>query len=211
VRVTIFTDRGDAGRQLAAALSTPADAVVLGVARGGVVVAAEVARVLQLPLDVAVVRKLGAPLREEFAMGAIADGVRVELPGSAHLTGVTPEQFAIVEAREQAELQRRMRLFASVAVQIRDRTAIVIDDGIATGASAMAACRAVRRRGPARVVLAVPVAPSDWLPDTEVVDEYICPNRMPHFWAVGQFYADFTQTSDEEVARLLSLDLSAGS
>ena len=140
-------------------------------------------------------------------MGAIAQGLRVDQPGSTHLDGVTPEQFAIVEERERAELHRRIRLFATSAVDLRDRTAIVVADAVATGASAVAACRAVRAREPVRVVLAVPVAPRDWLPDADAVDEYVCPNRMPDFWAVGPFYDDFTQTSDEEVSRLLSRDL----
>ena len=204
--MSFFTDRSEAGRELAAALGPRPDAVVLGVARGGVVVAAEVARLLEAPLDVVIVRKLGAPSREEFAMGAIAEGVRVDLAGSPHLDAVTPEQFAIVEERERAELNRRTLLFATTALDLRGRTAIVVDDGVATGASAVAACWAVRAREPARVVLAVPVAPRDWRPDGEAADEYVCPNRMPDFWAVGQFYDDFTQTSDEEVARLLSRD-----
>ncbi|MFH8249790.1 phosphoribosyltransferase [Microbacterium sp. B2969] len=207
--MAIFPDRVAAGRELAAALEhhRGADAVVLGIPRGGVVVAAEVARALALPLGVAVVRKLGAPSREEFAVGAIADGVRVVDPAATRLHGVTPEELAAVEASERVELERRNRLFAETPLEVEGRTAIIVDDGIATGATATAACRAQRGRGAARIVLAAPVAPLRWLPEDTVVDEFVCPHREREFWAVGQFYDDFTQTSDEEVARLLARDL----
>lgn len=205
--MAIFTDRTHAGRELAGELSRwrGSDAVVLGIPRGGVVVAAEVAHDLELPLGVAVVRKLGAPHHDEFAVGAIAEGVRI-VDGQALRNGnVTPRQLAAVERKERAELARRTKSFEPVPADVRGRTAIVIDDGVATGATARAACMAQRARGAARIVLATPVAPASWQPDPADVDEYVCPHREPDFWAVGQFYDDFRQTTDEEVARLLAI------
>ncbi|MEU1970323.1 phosphoribosyltransferase family protein [Microbacterium sp. NPDC019599] len=205
--MAIFADRAHAGRELAAVLAPwrGTEAVVLGIPRGGVVVAAEVARELALPLGVAVVRKLGAPRHEEYAVGAIAEGVRYVDPEALHHSRVTPEQLASVEDAERAELQRRTALFEQTHLDVEGHTAIIVDDGVATGATATAACRAQRARGAAQIVLAVPVAPSSWVPAD--VDEYVCPHREPDFWAVGQFYDDFTQTRDEEVARLLARDL----
>jgi len=201
--VAIFVDRADAGRKLAVALEAwrGEDAVVLGIPRGGVVVAAEVARALHLPLGVAVVRKLGAPAQEEFAIGAIAEGVRVVNPDA--IRGVTPEELAVVEELERIELRRRTRLFAPAPIELAGRVAVIVDDGVATGATATAACRAVRAAAPAQIVLAVPVAPVQWRPEAAEADAFVCPHPMRDFWAVGQFYEDFTQTTDDEVARLL--------
>ncbi|WP_344091944.1 phosphoribosyltransferase [Microbacterium deminutum] len=207
--MAIFADRVAAGRELAESLEAwrGTDAVVFGIPRGGVVLAAEVARTLALPLDVAVVRKLGAPSHQEFAVGAIAAGVRVVNPDAVRAGGVTAEQLASVEDLERIELERRLRAFPRSGGAIAGRTAIVVDDGVATGATAVAASRALRAEDPQRIVLAVPVAPSDWTPPPDAVDEFVCPHRVHDFWAVGQFYDDFTQTKDEEVARLLSHDL----
>jgi len=206
VAVAIFADRADAGRQLAAAMEEHrgADAVVLGIPRGGVVVAAEVARALALPLAATVVRKLGAPAHEEYAIGAIADGVEVVNEDAVRQGGLTPEALARVEDLERAELTRRTHLFADSPPPITGRTVIVVDDGIATGATATAACRSLKVHGAGRIVLAVPVAPAAWQPPPDAVDEYLCPHPIRDFWAVGQFYTDFTQTTDEEVMRLLS-------
>lgn len=204
----MFADRRAAGRELAAALSRwhRADAVVVGIPRGGVVVAAEVARALDLPLGAVVVRKLGAPGHEEYAMGAIADDERVLTELAGRRGAVTPAELAAVEAAERDELRRRAELFGSDA-RVDGLSAIVVDDGVATGATATAACRSLRSRGVAELVLAVPVAPAEWMPEPEVVDHYVCPHRERRFWAVGEFYGDFAQTSDAEVVELLSHDL----
>jgi putative phosphoribosyl transferase len=206
--MALFADRSAAGRELAESLQPWAgqDAVVFGIPRGGVVVAAAVARSLGLPLAVAVVRKLGAPSHEEFAVGAIADDVRIVNDAALRAGHVTPEQLAFVEDMERAELQRRDALFHTED-HVEGITAIVVDDGIATGATATAACLSLRSRGAETVVLAAPVAPVDWRPERGVVDEYVCPHRVRDFWAVGQFYDDFTQTTDAEVVELLSHDL----
>lgn len=203
--MTLFHGRRDAGQQLSAALSDcrETDAVVVGIARGGVVVAAEVAKALRLPLSAIAVRKLGAPGHEEYALGAIAHGVRVILPIAAQGARVAPAVLAAIEEQERVVLDRREALIAGV-VPVAGRTALVVDDGVATGATAEAACRAVRARGAVRVVLAAPVAPAAWSPGADVADEWICPHREDDFWAVGQFYADFAQTTDAEVVRLLS-------
>lgn len=210
--MAIFADRVAAGRALAAAMD-PAeypDAVVFGIPRGGVVVAAEVAHALGAPLAAVVVRKLGAPSNLEFAIGAIAEDVTVVNPDAVRTSSVTAEQLAFIEDLERVELNRRSRAFAPTPLDIAGRLAIVVDDGIATGATATAACQEVRRRGAARVVLAVPVAPADWRPSRGALDEYVCLQAVPDFWAVGQFYTDFTQTTDAEVVELLSHDLRDG-
>ncbi|WBP86002.1 phosphoribosyltransferase [Kitasatospora cathayae] len=207
---THFTDRTDAGRRLAARLAHLAgpDTVVVALPRGGVPVAAEVASALGAPLDICVIRKLGVPYQPELAMGAIGeDGVRVLNEQILRLAGVGDEQLAQVEQRERTELARRARRYRGdrPATDLRGRTVLVVDDGIATGSTAKAACRIVRARGAARVVLAVPVAPRDWTDRlSEVADELVCVDTPSPFFAIGEFYADFSQTGDEEVLRLLA-------
>ncbi len=204
-----FIDRADAGRRLAARLQPLRGeaVVVLGLPRGGVPVAYEVARALDAPLDVIVVRKLGVPFQPELGMGAIGeDGVRIINEEVIHVAGVSASQLDEVEARERAELERRVRRFRGdrPRVALKGRTVVVVDDGIATGSTARAACQVARAQGAARVVLAVPVAPRDW----EVrfgadADEFVCLDTPEPFYAIGQFYDDFAQTSDEEVIACL--------
>ena len=206
----MFADRTEAGRQLAARLGRFADqqAVVLGLPRGGIPVAYEVATALGAPLDVIVVRKLGVPLQPELAMGAIGeDGARVLNDEVLRLAHVTASELAAVEERERAELERRARRFrgARPRVDLTGRTALIVDDGIATGSTARAACQVARAHGASRIVLAAPVAPPDAgrrLADD--VDELIVCETPEPFFGVGQFYADFSQTSDDEVVDLLA-------
>ncbi|MFI2606679.1 phosphoribosyltransferase family protein [Kitasatospora sp. NPDC018619] len=207
---TRFSDRTDAGRRLAARLGHLGgpDTVVVALPRGGVPVAAEVAAALGAPLDICVIRKLGVPRQPELGMGAIGeDGVRVLNEQVIRLASVTDRQLAEVERSERAELARRARRYRGdrPPTDLRGRTVVVVDDGIATGSTARAACRIVRERGAARVVLAVPVAPTDWAERLEeVADELVCVDTPSPFYAIGEFYADFSQTEDAEVLRLLA-------
>ncbi len=204
-----FLDRMDAGRRLGERLlhDDIADPVVIGLPRGGVVVAAEVARVLGAPLEVVVVRKLGAPGRPELGIGAISEGgIRVLNDDLIDLLHVTGPELAGVEARETKELNRRVLLYRGNRdpVDIAGRTAVVVDDGLATGSTARAALRALRARKPARLVLAVPVSARDTAAALlEDADSVIALELPPGFGAVGQWYQDFRQTEDEEVIRLL--------
>ncbi|RGD62402.1 phosphoribosyltransferase [Kitasatospora xanthocidica] len=207
---TRFADRTEAGRRLAARLGHLAgpDTVIVALPRGGVPVAAEVAAALGAPLDICVIRKLGVPYQPELGMGAIGeDGVRVLNEQVIRFSSVTDGQLAEVERRERTELARRARRYRGdrPRADLRGRTVVVVDDGIATGSTARAACRIVRERGAARVVLAVPVAPADWAERLdEVADELVCVDTPSPFYAIGGFYADFSQTEDEEVLRLLA-------
>lgn len=205
-----FTDRADAGRRLAERLrgELAPDSVVLGLPRGGVPVAYEVARALDLPLDVVVVRKLGVPYQPELAMGAVGEDVRVLNEPVLQMARVNEAELAAVERRERAEVTRRTeRLRAGRAsVPIAGREVVVIDDGIATGSTARAACQVVRARGAARVVLAAPVAPAGAAQAlADAADTVVLLHVPDRFTAVGQFYGDFGQTSDEEVTALLAL------
>ncbi|MDB1087586.1 phosphoribosyltransferase family protein [Streptomyces sp. ACA25] len=206
----VFDNRTDAGRRLGERLGSlrDEDAVVLGLPRGGVVVAAEVARRLHKPLDIAVVRKLGVPFQPEVGMGAIGeDGVRVVNDEVVRRAGVSDEQLAGVEEQERTELERRARAYRGdrQRPEVRGRTVVVVDDGIATGSTARAACRSARDRGAARVVLAVPVAPRDAeLRLRQDIDELVSVETPADFMAIGQFYTDFAQTTDEEVLACLA-------
>jgi putative phosphoribosyl transferase len=205
-----FRDRVDAGRQLAAALERyRADRpLVVALPRGGVPVAAEVARAFQAPLDVLVVRKLGCPWQPELGMGAIAEGdIIVRNEELIAQIGADEDTIAAVEAVERAELDRRLRRYRGdrPPLAIEGRTVILVDDGIATGSTAHAAIEVLRRRGAARVVLAVPVAPPPAVEELgRVADDVVVVSAPRFFMAIGQFYDDFSQTSDEEVAGLLA-------
>ncbi|NBM18777.1 phosphoribosyltransferase [Streptomyces sp. GC420] len=205
-----FVDRTDAGVQLAARLRhlRDQDCVVLGLPRGGVPVAYEVARELDAPLDVIVVRKLGVPYQPEVAFGALGEGgVRVLDAATMDAAGIGPRECAAVEAAQRAELERRLLRYRGTRrpVPVEGRTAVVVDDGIATGSTARAACQVARAQGAGRVVLAVPVAPPDALellrPE---VDELVCITTPRFLRAVGEWYDDFSETGDTEVVGLLA-------
>jgi len=207
----LFTDRTHAGRVLASKLKHYADrpgAIVLALPRGGVPVAYEVARALHLPLDLFLVRKLGVPGHEELAMGAIASGgIRVIDEELVRTLGIAPDMIERVAAREQKELERRERLYrdSRPAPDIRDRIVILIDDGLATGSTMRAAAEAVTRQRPKRLVAAVPTAAAETCEALRAeVDEVICGVTPDPFHAVGLWYRDFSQTSDEEVRKLLA-------
>jgi len=204
-----FRDRSDAGRQLASRLLPlrGKDVVVLGLPRGGVAVAAEVARALDAPLDVILVRKLGVPAQPELGMGAIGEGdARVINADVVRYSGASEADISAVEQRERAELERRTKRFRGDAPRepLAGRIAVLVDDGIATGSTARAACQVARAQGAARVVLAAPVAPpsarSTLAGDA---DELVCLETPERFLAIGEWYDDFSQTRDEEVVSLL--------
>jgi putative phosphoribosyl transferase len=204
-----FPDRTVAGRRLAARLGhlRGKDVVVLGLPRGGVPVAAEVAASLGAPLDVLVVRKLGVPFQRELAMGAIGeDGVRVLNDEVLRLVRVSDADLAATEADERRELERRSKRFRGdrPRVPLKGKTAVIVDDGIATGATARAACEVARAQGAEHIVLAVPVAPPDTVRSlSRVTDEVVVVEQPAWLSSIGQWYDDFRQTSDEEVVALL--------
>jgi predicted phosphoribosyltransferase len=215
----VFVDRAEAGRRLGRAVVDAVGAypehpvAVLALTRGGVPVGAEVARALNAPLDVVVVRKLGVPWHPELAMGAIAEGpggsddvVRLLNDAVIARAGVRPDDLRQVEDRERAELQRRARAYRTgrAPVDVAGRTAVNVDDGVATGATARAACRSARARGAVEVVLATPVAPPGI--ETQMqgeADRVICVETPEDFRAVGHHYARFDQVSDDEVVAAL--------
>jgi putative phosphoribosyl transferase len=205
----VFANRSVAGRLLAARLEhlRGQDVVVLGLPRGGVPVAYEVARALGAPLDVILVRKLGVPFQPELGMGAIGEGgVRVINDEVVHAARVGEPEIAAVEARERAELERRAQQFRGdqPREEVSGRTVVVVDDGIATGSTARAACQVARALAAARVVMAVPVAPPGWQARIgDDADEFFCLETPAPFFAIGQFYADFSQTPDWEVTACL--------
>ena len=207
----MFRNRVDAGRRLGAELERRHlegdDAVVLGLPSGGVPVAFEVAQTLGGPLDIVMVRKLGVPFGSELAMGAIGEaGVRILNREVPQVARVTEGEFEAVERRERSELERRSRLYRGgrPPVVLSGRTAVVVDDGIATGSTARAACLVARTLGATRVMVAVPVASRSSLTDlADVCDQVVCLEAPEPFYAVGEWYRDFSPTSDEEVVALL--------
>lgn len=207
-----FTDRIDAGRRLAKALAgyKGQKAVVLALPRGGVPVAAEVATTLDAPLDLVLVRKIGVPYQPELAMGAVVDGqhpVIVRNEDIIRLSGISDRDFNAVRDEQLAEIERRRKLYLGDRPhpEIAGHVVIVVDDGIATGATTRAALQAIRMRKPRKLVLAVPVAPTDTLAKLrDEADDVICLEDYENFGAIGLFYSDFTQVSDREVIDMLA-------
>ena len=216
--VALFPDRAEAGRRLGAALAVmaghrgasalPGDLVVLGLPRGGVPVAVEVARALAAPVDVAVVRKLGVPSRPELAMGAVGEGgARVVDVGILRAARVRPEDLAEVERRETRVVRDRARDLRGdrPPADLRGRTVVIVDDGVATGATMLVACRAVRAREARRVVVAAPVGAAEALRLLrDGADEVFCLVTPRPFRSVSRWYGDFTQVGTDEVVRLLA-------
>ena len=210
-REVLFGDRSEAGRKLAERLTHLAGAspVVLALPRGGIPVGLEIARALDAPLDLVLVRKIGAPFQPELALGAVVDGGRAKTVLNEALIREyqIPESYlAEASARELQEIERRRELYLAgrASVPVEGRTAIVVDDGIATGATMEAALHATHRADPKRLVLAVPIAPPDTLERLRPqVDEVACLATPRRFGAIGAFYADFRQLTDEEVVGLL--------
>lgn len=205
-----FRDRAEAGRVLASRLTAYAnrpDVIVLGLPRGGVPVAYEIARALKAPLDVFLVRKLGVPGHEELAMGAIASGgVRVINEDVVNALRIPEAEIERVAQQEQAELERRERLYRNgrPALDLRGRTVILVDDGLATGSTMRAAIKGVKRQEPARSVVAVPVGAASTCHELRVlVDDVVCAMAPERFYAVGMWYENFTQTTDNEIRELL--------
>jgi predicted phosphoribosyltransferase len=212
-----FRDRKEAGRLLAARLAAYTnrpDVLVLALPRGGVPVAYEVARALKAPLDVFIVRKLGVPGHEELAMGAVATGgVRVLNDAIVNALRIPESVIDMVAAKEEQELARREHLYRGnrPAPDVRGRTVILVDDGLATGATMLAAIKALQQQKPARIVVAVPTAAPETCEELRAeVDHVVCAITPQPFHAVGLWYQDFSQTTDEEVRNLLSLSPGAG-
>ena len=206
----VFRDRHEAGRLLAerlAAYTDRSDVVILALPRGGVPVAFEIAAVLHVPVDVMVVRKLGVPGHEELAMGAIASGgVQVVNQEVVRHLGLSQAVLESVAATEYQELTRRERAYRGShgAAIVEGRTVILVDDGLATGSTMRAAVAALRRRGPTRIVIAVPTAAPETCEELKTeVDEIVCATTPTPFYGVGQWYDDFSQTTDDEVRDLL--------
>ena len=215
-RLALFMDRREAGRRLAEVLERfgEEEPLIVALPRGGVPVGFEVAKALIAPLDILLVRKLGAPFNPEYGIGAIAEGgVRFVRGADVELIGISDEELEAVAARESAELERRQQLYRGnkEPYPVEGRTVILVDDGIATGGTAVAAGKALKLRGAAKVILAVPVAP----PGTEErlggdFDEIVCLEQPHGFFGIGQFYVDFGQVGDHEVIELLEASRAPG-
>lgn len=207
-----FIDRADAGRRLAEALASYKDRkpVVLALPRGGVPVAAIVAEALHAPLDLLLVRKIGVPFQPELAMGAVVDGISpltVRNEEVITIAGISEQEFAAARDQELVEIERRRKMYLGNRPhpELAAHAVIVVDDGIATGATTRAALQAVRLRKPSKLILAVPVAPTDTLKKlTGEADDLVCLEDYEEFGAIGFFYSDFRQVSDDEVIELLA-------
>jgi putative phosphoribosyl transferase len=205
----LFNDRQEAGQRLAERLTflEGKDVIVLAVPRGGVVVAAEVAKALGAPLDVYITRKIGAPYNEELAIGAVApDGSTVLDQGLISSLGVSSQYIEKETARQKAEIERRLKKYRGDAPppRLAGRHVVLVDDGVATGATTLAALRALRQQKPQKLILAVPVGPPDSIQMlSAAADQVVCLATPEPFWAVGRFFIDWSQTSDEEVIALL--------
>lgn len=207
-----FIDRDDAGRQLAKALARYKDRkpIILALPRGGVPVAAKVAEALHAPLDLLLVRKIGVPFQPELAMGAVVDGaspLTVRNEEVISLAGISEREFSAVRDQQLSEIERRRKMYLGDRPhpELSGHTVIVVDDGIATGATTRAALQAVRLRKPSELVLAVPVAPTDALKKLAgEADEIVCLEDYEEFGAIGFFFSDFRQVSDDEVIDLLA-------
>jgi len=208
----IYKDRLDAGNRLALELSRykGQDAIILALPRGGVAVAAPIAEALGAPLDLVLVRKIGVPMQPELAMGAVVDGADIAVVRNEDiilLSGTSEQEFKHASDRELVEIERRRDLYLKgrPRAEVKGRVAIVIDDGIATGATTRAALQALRKRAPKKLVLAVPVAPVSTLEDlSEEADEIVCLERHEPFYAISAYYEDFHQVTDAEVIAALS-------
>ena len=206
-----YKDRYEAGKILAQDLERlrgDPGVIVLGIPRGGVVVAFEVARFLEAPLDVYITRKIGVPYNPELAIGAVAsDGTMIVEHDLADHLGITSEYIEAETGRQREEIQRRLTLYRGEreSPELKDKIIIVVDDGIATGATVRVALRALRHQSPRELILAVPVGPPDTISKLRhEADEVVCPLIPQTFWAVSVFYAVFDQTGDDEVIRLLN-------
>jgi len=209
--MTIFENRRDAGKQLAKELSEfkgQNDAIVLGLPRGGIPVAYEVAKALELPLDVFIVRKLGVPGQPELAMGAIASGdIKVMNESVVRNAGISDQQIEEVAQKEKEELKKREKAYrgARPDIDLQGKTVLIVDDGLATGASMRAAISALREHNPKKIIAAIPTAPRDTCQEFESeVDQIICLRTPSPFWGVGGSYQNFSQTTNEEVRTFLN-------
>lgn len=208
-----FVNRSDAGKKLALALEKyrEDDVVVLALPRGGVEVAAEVARYLGAPLDLLLVRKIGVPTQPELAMGAVVDGsqpIVVRNEEVMRLARVSPAEFDAVRQREMAEIERRRSRYLGgrLSIDVSGHVAIIVDDGIATGATMLAAIQGLKRRKPMKIVVAVPVAPAEELVGLKLeADDVVCLEAPRSLGAIGLYYKDFTQLTDADVVRLIGL------
>ena len=205
-----FRDRHEAGRLLGAeltALGGQKDLLVLGIPRGGVVVAYEVAKALDAPLDVYITRKIGAPYNPELAIGAVAsDGTLVLDHGLIARVGASDDYVQAETKRQRQEIERRLEAYrgSQAAPSLEAKTVILVDDGVATGATVLASLRAIRQRKPAQLILAIPVGPPETIQLLgKEADRVVCLHTPEFFWAVGAFYGVFDQTSDAEVVQLL--------